>query len=623
MEDPPVTPLIANAAPPTGDASAHVATTPPPATSVDTPTDSPGEPLTLTDFLDLGTLQEIQDAFSSLASVKAHITDADGRPLTQSTPTSDFLRRQRAIAAAEAASAPHDDPASGGPSKAGREYVAPIVVNNQRLGLLRMTPTPAGALAGLDDAKLAALGEKFHLDPKQLKQLLQSFQRAKGNTGAGAAIQFLYVLANAIARLCYQEYQLRQRINELTAVYNVSTMLADARDLGSVLARTARVVCDVIDCKAASIRLVDEEADELVIKAVHNLSPEYLGKGPIRLSLATIDHVALGPKGYEYVRDMAHDPRVRYPKEAEREGITSMISIGMRYKGKSVGVLRLYTENEQTFSQLKIDLLKAVAAQAAAAIENARLLEETLASERLEKQVRMAADVQQRMIPSTPPPFSAADLAAVYVPCYELGGDFYDFITLGEENVGLVVADVSGKGVAASLIMAAVRAALRAQADNVYYLYEVVRRINVMLCRDTLPQEFVTLFYGVLDAPTRRLTYTNAGHPPPIILREGKVIELGSDDMVLGIDEAQIYRQHLVELQPGDTLLIYTDGLTDAMNYPQETFGRARVLEAFKRAAASGTDAEGIAQSILWDLRKFVGISKRTDDVTMIVARIK
>ncbi|MFN4242255.1 MAG: SpoIIE family protein phosphatase [Tepidisphaerales bacterium] len=610
-------------------------------------TPSPAEPaspsadpatLHLTDFLDLATLQEIQDAFAALASVKARITDAQGNPLTQSAPNPDFLRRQRAIADAEAKldgeetlASPAPLPASGpptsvaavtpgaagdyAPARAGREYVAPIVVNHQKLGLLRMTPSPG---VGLDESKLQQLAERFNLDVRTVRQLLQAASRARNDRPA--AIQFLFILANAIARLCYQEYQLRQRVAELSALYNVSTILADARDLQSVLERAARVVCEVMGAKAASIRLIDFEKDELVIKAVHNLSPTYQKKGPVRLSTSGIDHVALSEKGYEYVRDMKRDPRVRYPQESEREGIVSMLSVGMKYKGKPIGVMRVYTEKEQTFSPLRIELLKAVAAQAAAAIENARLLEETLEAQRLEKQVEMAADVQKRMIPSTPPPFPAADVSAVYVPCYELGGDFYDFIPLGEESLGMAVADVSGKGVAASLIMAAVRSALRAQTDNVYYLHEVVRRINAMLCRDTLPTEFVTLFYGVLHAPTRRFTYCNAGHVPALILRQGEIIELGSDDMVLGVDPDQEYRQHIVDLLPDDLLLIYTDGLPDAMNFDRETFGRQRLMEAFRQGGAT---AEQVAQNILWSVRRFVGMAKRNDDITMIVARIR
>ena len=398
-----------------------------------------------------------------------------------------------------------------------------------------------------------------------------------------AAIQFLFLLANAIAKLCYQEFQLRQRINELTAVYNVTTMLADARDLEKVLQRTVRVVCEVMETKASSLRLIDYERDELVIKAVHNLSAEYLGKGRIRLSQAAIDQQAMTSKGYEYVRNMGQDSRVLYPGEAKREGIVSMLSVGMRYKGKNIGVLRVYTAQEQTFTQFQIDLMKAVAAQAAAAIEHARLVQEKLQSQALERQIQMAAQVQHRMIPHQPPAIPGVDLAAVYVPCYELGGDFYDLIELPYNNLGMVIADVSGKGVPASLTMAAVRAALRAQVDNVYYLYEVVRRINLMLCRDSSPGEFVTLFYGVLDGRNRRFTYCNAGHPPAMILRNGKIIELNSDNLVLGVNPEEKYVQSLVDLQVGDTVLLYTDGLADAMNFEQQRFGRQRIIEAFAR----------------------------------------
>jgi sigma-B regulation protein RsbU (phosphoserine phosphatase) len=296
-----------------------------------------------------------------------------------------------------------------------------------------------------------------------------------------------------------------------------------------------------------------------------------------------------------------------------------MLSVGMRYKGKPIGVLRVYTSERRTFSQLQIDLLKAVAAQAAAAIENTRLLQESIEAQKLERQVQMAAEVQQRMVPQTPPVVKGLDVFSMYFPCYELGGDFYDFIPLPYDNVGMVVADVSGKGIPASLIMASVRAALRAQIDNLYYLYEVIRRVNLMCCRDTKVGEFVTLFYGVYDATNRRLTYCNAGHPPPMVLRDGKMIELRSDNLVLGVDPAEVYTQSIFDLKPGDLLLLYTDGLCDAMNFNQETFGRARLIEAFKKG---GETAEAVAHNILWEMRRFAGLTKRTDDITMIVAKV-
>ncbi len=559
--------------------------------------------------MDLPTLQEIQDSFAAVASVKATITDADGNVLTQPTPTSDFLRRQSAIAAA--------DEADQQPQKAGArsgDFVAPIIVNNQRLGTLRMSP---GTATSIDESKLQQLAEKSGIDLKQLKGIVRELNRSRNSRPA--AIQFLFLLANAIARLCFQEFQLRRRIDELTAVYNVTMMLADARDLPRVLQRTAEAVVEVMNGRSSSIRLIDPENDELVIRAVHNLSAQYLNKGAILLSRAEIDREALSPRGFAYVRNMATDPRVLYPQESLREGVVSMLSVGMRYKGRPVGVLRVYTSEERHFSQLQIDLLKAIAAQAAAAIENARLLEEQLEARALEKQVQMASEVQQRMIPQTPI-LKGVELASVYVPCFDLGGDLYDFIPFGDNNVGLVIADVAGKGVPASLIMASVRAALRAHVDNVYYLYEVVRRLNVMLYRDTKAAEFVTMFYGVLDVSNRRLTWCNAGHPAPLLLRDGRVRELEGSNLVLGVDPDEQYRQEILDLLPGDVLVLYSDGVTDAMNFQRQTFGKQRLIETLLRG---GPTAEAISSNILWDMRRFVGLRERTDDVTMIVARIQ
>jgi serine phosphatase RsbU (regulator of sigma subunit) len=566
------------------------------------------EKLRLTDFLDVATLQEIQDSFTAVARVQAIIADADGTVLTQPAPTEEFLRRQRALAE------------NGGNNSHENVLFAPIIVNDQQLGTLRMSINGSAADAdhGLDDEKLAALSRRLDLEPQRLAQICGALASARD--ARPAAVQFMFLMANAIARLCHQEFQLRQRINELTAVYHVATMLADGRDLQKVLNRTVKVVCEVMQTKASSLRLLDKAREELVIKAVYNLSDEYLSKGPVHMTAADIDSIALSSDGFEYFRDMGTDPRTRYPLESVREGIVSMLSVGLRYKGKAIGMLRVYTDQEQTFSPLKVDLLKAVAAQAAAAIENARLLSEAREAEALEKQVHLAAQVQQRMIPQKPPQLAGLDLASVYVPCHELGGDFFDFIPLPDNNVGLAVADVSGKGIPASLIMASVRAFLRAQVDNVYNLSEVIRRINLMVHRDTKIGEFVTLFYGVLNAASRRFTYCNAGHPPAMLLRDGKVTELAaSDNTVLGISKEEEFKQFIVDLKTNDLLLLYTDGVTDAAHVNGAHFGKRRLTEAFSKG---GLTAEVVAQNVLEELRIFAGAAQRTDDITMIVVRV-
>lgn len=571
---------------------------------------APADELHLTDFMDLAALQEMQDGFAAIAGVKAIITDPAGNRLTSAEPSGSFLLKRDVIATQEE-SVPDAQ-------RVGREYVAPIRVGNQQLGTIRMRG--GGESIAIDDDRAAKLAARFNLEPKTVRDLVAA--ATKDRNRRPAAIQFLFLMANAIARLCYQEYQLRLRINELQTISNVTMMLADTRDLNALLQRSVKLVAELMNAKACSIRLLDYEHDELKIHAVYNLSDAYLNKGMISLSRSQEWFAAMDESGYEAIRDMRTDPRVQYPEEAAREGLVSMLSVPMRHQATSIGVLRVYTAEERAFSQSEITLLKAIAASTGAAIENARLALQNRTNELLEQQVTMAADVQQRMIPSTPPKIRGVDLASVYVPCYQLGGDLYDFIELPYDNVGVVVADVSGKGVPASLTMASVRAALRAQADNVYYLSEIMRRLNVMLCRDTKPTEFVTLFYGVIDANNRRLTYCNAGHNPAMLLRDGQITELGIGDegsMVLGVVCEEPFRQNILDLRKGDCVLLYTDGLTEARSFNDEMFGRQRVIDSFRKG---GTAADEIAKNLLWDLRRFVGLAKATDDVTIVVARI-
>src|SRR4051794_26019954 len=207
--------------------------------------DLDSEKLRLTDFVDRETLQEIQDGFAAVAQVKATITDADGNVLTQPAPTRQFLRRQRALA--DAAGVAEEMQNAGGSidqlQREGAEFVAPIVVDNQRVGTIRMSAGTSNP-PPLDEAKLAQLAEKFGLDVKQLKSLATQLSRARGTRAA--AIQFLFLLANAIARLCFQEFQLRQRINEITAVNSITMMLSESRNLQKVLNRAARFVAEIM-----------------------------------------------------------------------------------------------------------------------------------------------------------------------------------------------------------------------------------------------------------------------------------------------------------------------------------------------------------------------------------------
>jgi sigma-B regulation protein RsbU (phosphoserine phosphatase) len=184
------------------------------------------------------------------------------------------------------------------------------------------------------------------------------------------------------------------------------------------------------------------------------------------------------------------------------------------------------------------------------------------------------------------------------------------------------VCDVVGKGVRASLLMASVRASLRAHARNVYHLSEVLAEVNRDLCADTLTSDFATLFYGVIDLTTRRLTYANAGHVQPLLIRDGEIQRLSTGGGVLGVDDEATWDNDVVSLQSGDVVMAYTDGLSEAMNFDDVAFGTHRVERAALAAAGQDHSADGIVKHVLWEMRRFAGLQKRFDDLSVVVIRV-
>jgi sigma-B regulation protein RsbU (phosphoserine phosphatase) len=389
-----------------------------------------------------------------------------------------------------------------------------------------------------------------------------------------------------------------------------------------VLDLVARTVVEVLGAKGCMIRLLSESGEELLVKAVYGLSREYLDKGPLRVADSQIDQEVIRTLRPVYVRDQRRDPRIVYPVEARDEGIVSALCAPLVYHGRAEGVLRVYTRQVHQFNWFETSLLEAIGAQAAAAIVNARLNDEAAQSEQMRRQLALAGEVQREMIPGGPPKLAGYDIGAVYVPSMQLSGDFYDFIDLEEDNIGVAICDVVGKGVRASLLMASIRASLRAHAVNVYDMATVMKNVNRDLCADSLISDFATMFYGVLDTQAHRLTYSNAGHPPPILVREGRGHPLATGGTVLGVDPDRRYNTEAFQLHPGDVVMAFTDGLPEALNFQDEPFGMARVEEALVEAVGMELSAEGIAKHVVWSMRKFAGLQRRFDDLTLVAIRV-
>ncbi len=448
----------------------------------------------------------------------------------------------------------------------------------------------------------------------------------------------LALLARTAGELCEHELDLRHRIKEVAAVYRVSTQLSRAAGLQRVLDTALESVIEALELDAGAIMLLAHDADgitsereeDLTKATAKNLSSDWIDC-PLPLSKGRLfDRLAL--KGEVVVsEDLAGDERVLIPDRVASEGLRAAIHAGLIFQDRPIGVLRLYSRRPRVFREEEKRLLKSIAQQAAVAVEQARLLGLEREKERVERQLSLAADVQRRMLPRgtfTRPGF---DIAARYEPSFELGGDFYDFLDLSG-HFGLIMGDVVGKGVAAALLMSAVRASLRAHAQEVYHLDEVVSRVNVALCRDTRDDEFASLWYGVIDPEKLRLTYCSAGHEPTFVVRVPKgrapanadVHELSVGGMVVGIDAAQRYQRAVYDLRPRDVLVAYTDGVLDAINFDKQRFGKKRLRQAVLGALAANPEAKAadIVERVHWEVRQFAGLAPRQDDFTVVVVRV-
>ncbi|NLK42602.1 MAG: SpoIIE family protein phosphatase [Planctomycetes bacterium] len=403
-------------------------------------------------------------------------------------------------------------------------------------------------------------------------------------------------------------------------IYQISTLVAGKFELQEVLDRLAEAVVRITNTTAFSIRLLDEETGDLKMRSTYGLSEEYRNKGPVTKDEPVIREAFEGKA--VVLDDMRVDPRVQYREASIREGLISQLTVAMFFHDKPIGVLRLYSPEPARFDADAIRIARLVASQCAIAITNAQLYNQALEGAKMAEQIRLAGIIQRRMIPAKAPSMCGLDVAAVYQPCYEIGGDMYDFLQVDDHTLVVAIADVIGKGVPAAIMMSMFRGAARAYADGGYARHsmeEIVHKLNRVACNECKDGEFITLFMARIDTKANTLTYCNCGHEPGILLRNGQVMDLNEGGLVLGITPDTHYNTQTVPFEQNDCLLMYTDGLIDAMNFDGQMWGRQRLLDVLQNQPA--TCAEYLVHNILAYRRRFVGLASQTDDTSIVAVR--
>ena len=404
-------------------------------------------------------------------------------------------------------------------------------------------------------------------------------------------------------------------------IYQLTTLVAGDFSLQEVLDKLAEAAVKIVGVKACSIRLMEEEAGDLKMRSTYGLSQQYRNKGAVSKNDTVVKAAFAGEA--VVLDDMRVDGRVKYKEATMKEGLVSQLTVAMQFKGKAIGVLRLYSPKPRHFDEDDISLARAVASQCAVAITNAKFYAEAIEGERMAEQIRLAGVVQRRMIPEKASLILGLDIAATYIPCFDVGGDFYDFLQVSDNCVAVAIADVIGKGIPAAIMMSLFRGAVRAYADTEYEkdtIKEIINKLNRMACSECRDGEFVALFYAIIDVKEETITYCNCGHEPTVLIRDGEIVELEKGGFVLGVEAQAEYEIETLPLRDGDCLLFYTDGLIDAANFDGEFWGRERMLKTAKRFTAGS--AEQMVKNILGYRRRFVGLARQVDDTSIIVIKV-
>lgn len=407
--------------------------------------------------------------------------------------------------------------------------------------------------------------------------------------------------------------------DRLASLYRVSQVFNSSLDLGEVLNRVMDEVIAATRAERGFLML--READgTLGFRAARGLDQHTIDAPEFQVSRSVVERVAREGKP-TLTSDAQNDAWLGSRTSVRVLGLRAILCVPMRVKDAPLGVI--YVDNRLQvgiFSPQDLDLLTGIADSAAIAIENARLYQIAVEKGRMERELQMAREVQASLIPHETPKVPGWDFAALWRPAREVSGDFYDWIP-SEKRLGVVIADVTDKGMPAALFMANTRSLLRSVVVNPASPSEALAGVNRLLCADSTGGMFVTLCYLELDPSTGEVVYVNAGHNPPIYFHAATdgFSELERTAIPLGIEPEQGFGQGSLLMDSGDFILLYTDGVTEATNVAMEEFGIARLREAV--SSGRRLDAPGLLSSVDGEVTSFAGPGARSDDITIAIVR--
>ena len=427
-------------------------------------------------------------------------------------------------------------------------------------------------------------------------------------------------LTNPTAEVLKAHYS--SRTDLLGLISKVGLALLSSSGLDETLNQVASLVFETVPAERCVIMLQDEKTEGGMKISVARVRGKDERIEEVRISRTVMDEVMKNGKSV-LTSDAQHDPRYA-SQTMSLLGIRSVLAVPLSVsETKIFGII--YADSpthESTFTEEHLKILTTLASVAAIRVENATLLEERFEKERIQNELELATEIQQRFQPSAPPLMDGYEFQGISFSCYEIGGDYYDFIEQHDGKMLIALGDVSGKGTAAALLMSSLHAAIHGQVAARTSLHQTVKSVNEYLAENTPTNRFVTLFIAELDPRTGVLNYINAGHNPPLVGHvDGTVKQLESGGFPLGIIPSAEFEVGQTQLLSGEALVIYSDGVSEANNLKGDEFGMERLTQVVSKNLKSS--ASGLRDKVESALSAFTQTAPANDDITLVIVKRK
>jgi phosphoserine phosphatase RsbU/P len=409
--------------------------------------------------------------------------------------------------------------------------------------------------------------------------------------------------------------EIKREALEKDLLYQIGKKLSGTLEINELMREILESLKQAVSFDVGGIFLVEPVSGDIRSLYTVGYDPAYDTQMQMKIGQGLVGHVASTGEPV-IVSDVTKDKRYINANPNTR----SEVVVPIRLNNRLIGVLNLESSQLGAYTIKSLPLMSAFASQAAISLERARMYESIVASKKLNEQLNIAREIQRSFLPSSNPQIVGYNISGRNISSGTVGGDYYDFIKIVDSHLGIPVADVSGKGIPAALIMASFRASLIAEIRNNYSIRTICQKVNSLMYESVEPGTYVTAIYGVLDTKNHIFTFSNCGHNFPVLLRaDGKVEYLREGGPVLGVTSDAIYEERAIVINPGDIITLYTDGVTEVFDNEAKEFGMSRLVEVI--SSNKDKTAEEIQDAIYQAVIGFASESHIFDDLTMVVVK--